>query len=109
MNEKAGLDSEPGEDAACLRCPFEERCLGGAQCAQNYTGHLCGNCVATHFPLNDACHECPAVPYGLILMASLALVGAILFAHFDLSHWQFVAAVRQVSRPSNTLPHIHAP
>ena len=96
LNEKTALDAKPGEDAACLICPFEERCLGGAQCAQNYTGPLCGNCVPTHFPMNDACHECPAVPWGLVVLGGLALVGAIVFAHYDLTHWQFVAAIRQL-------------
>ena len=74
LNYATGLASPWGEAAACDRCPFAERCAGGAACAPSYEGPLCGNCAPRHFLLNSKCRPCPDVPWSLVAMGVLVVV-----------------------------------
>ena len=93
MNTKTGFDS-PSE-AECEPCPFKERCLGG-ECADKFGGALCGACVKGYFPFGGGCEECPKIPWGVIAMIAVMVVGTALFARFDMTHWAFVAAIKQL-------------
>ena len=77
-------------------CPFAERCPGGDQCDDHFEGALCGDCVADYFMYNDRCRKCPRVPWGFVAMAVMLVIAAIVFARFNLAHWTFVAAIKQL-------------
>ena len=96
LNYGTGYESPFGEEAACDECPFAERCEGGATCAPSFAGPLCAKCESNHFPMNDLCNKCPAVPWGLIAMCGMVALAALGLAHFDLTHWTFAAAFKQL-------------
>ena len=100
-NLKTGLESP--DPSSCLECPFAARCPGGAACAATYAGERCGLCSAGYYGYGDDCAACPNIPWGLIAMGIVGLVGAVLFLKFDTSHWTSVAALKQLCNYSQNV------
>ena len=94
-NGDTGFESEGGA-AACRACPFPKRCTGGASCEVSFDGLLCGACAKTYYAYDETCLECPKVPWGVIVMCALGIVGAFAFTKLDTRNWMIVAALKQL-------------
>ena len=61
-----------------------------------YAGALCGSCAKTYYIFDEHCWKCPVIPWGVIVMAALGLVGAYVFTKVDTGNWMIVAALKQL-------------
>ena len=72
-----------GSDS-CRRCPGDN-CLGGGVCREGYTEVLCQVCADDYYMSSGVCTQCPALPWPLIGVGVVIVLGAIIASRVSIS------------------------